>query len=195
MEFKEFDKKERIIILQDEITESNITNAQWKITSVNEDDKDYIEKVKTITSPYGDLSKFKFEPPHIKLYLSTFGGSAYDGFGLHDIIKKSETPIDVYCVGKIMSVGVFIMLGAKNRYAYENTTFMIHQVSGWAIGETERIKENLEECERLCDKYFSIITENTNITREKLEEIKTMKKDWYINAFEALELGLITKIL
>lgn len=195
MEINEINKKDRIIILQNEISASSIIDTQKKIITINEEDKEYVEKVKTIASTYWDLSKFKFEPPHINLYLSTFGGSVYDGFGLHDIIKKSETPIDVYCVGKIMSAGVFIMLGAKNRYAYENTTFMIHQVSGWAIGETERIKESLEECERLNDKMFSIITENTNISMGKLEEIKTMKKDWYISAQEALELGLITKIL
>lgn len=191
----EIERKNRIIVLEDDICEAVNFDIQKKIAEINEEDESYIDKIKKVASDYGDFSEFKFEPPHIKLYLSTYGGSVYDGLGLYDIIKASKTPVDVYCNGKIMSMGIIVMLAAANRYAYKNTTFMIHEVSSGSIGKLDEMEESVEEAKRLNNILFSIITENTKIERTKLHEIKKLKKDWYFNAKEALKLGLVTKII
>lgn len=48
--------------------------------------------------------------------------------------ESSNTPVEVICTGKIMSMGVIVAHGAKVRKAYRNTTFMMHQVSGLSFG-------------------------------------------------------------
>jgi ATP-dependent Clp protease protease subunit len=114
---------------------------------------------------------------------------------LYDAIKNSKTEVDITCFGKIMSMGIVILLAAKNRKAYRNTTFMIHELSGGFIGKIADMEESVDESKRLNNILFDIIEKETNITKSKLMDIYERKKDWFITAEEALELGLITEII
>ena len=141
------------------------------------------------------LNEIDIEMPHIQILLSTYGGSVYDGLSLYDVIKKSDTEVDVTCFGKIMSMGIPILLASKTRKAYRNTTFMIHEVSSLSIGKIADMEDEVQETKRLNKILFDIIQNETKITADKLREIYEKKKDWYLTAEEALELGIITEIL
>ena len=196
MEIKEIELKDRTITIFNDVEESTMSTAVEKIVQINQDDETWKRNVYSAMEASG--AKFnltEIEMPHIQVLLSTYGGVVYDGLSLYDAIKNSKTEVDITCFGKIMSMGIVILLAAKNRKAYRNTTFMIHELSGGFIGKIADMEESVDESKRLNNILFDIIEKETNITKSKLMDIYERKKDWFITADEALELGIITEII
>lgn len=65
----------------------------------------------------------------------------------------------------------------------------------WAQSNGMDMPESVEESSRVNTMLFDIITSTTRITKERLSQISEQKKDWFFNAEEALELGVITEII
>lgn len=199
MEIKEIELKERNITVFNDVEESTMATAVEKIFQINQEDAEWIKKLYNLMDTSG--AKFKFtalpaiEMPHIQVLLSTYGGDVYDGLSLYDAIKNSKTEVDITCFGKIMSMGIIILLASKNRKAYRNTTFMIHEISSGGIGKLADLEESVDEAKRLNKVLFDIIEKETKITKAQLEEIYNKKQDWFLTAEEALKLGIITEII
>ena len=196
MEIKEIDLKERTITIFNDVEEDTMATAIEKIFQINQEDEAWKRNLCSVM----DMSGIKFDPttidmPHIQMLLSTYGGCVYDGLSLYDAIKNSKTEVDITCFGKIMSMGIVLLLAAKTRKAYRNTTFMIHEGSSGAIGKVSDMEDSIDESKRLNDIYFGIIESETKIPKTKLDEIRKRRKDWYFTAEEALEYGLITEII
>lgn len=197
-ELKEI-KKNYDFYITDEIcsnTEStfvkDVTSKLLEIQGIYEENKKILDSL-GITDYVLPKTRFVF-------HLSTYGGVIYSGLGIHDIIKHIDTTVDyvdvtVICYGKVMSAGVFIMLGAKRRVAFPSTTFMIHDVSSFSIGKLKDIEESVEESKRLRSIINNIIVENTKFTMDEIDAMIEKKQDLYLNAKEALEKGLIQSIL
>ena len=198
MEIKEIEVKDRIITLFNDVDESTISSSIEKIFQINQEDEEWIKNVQNVMTASGakfSPSKIDIEMPHIQVLLSTYGGSVYDGLALYDAIKASKTKVDVIIGGKSMSMGTIIMLGSETRKAYRNTTFMIHEMTSGYLGKLADLENDLGESKRLQKILWDIITSETKITQKQLDDIYEKKKDWYLSAEEALELGLITEII
>ena len=198
MEIKEIDLKERTITIFNDVAEDTISSAVEKIFQINQEDKEWIKNVRNVMAVSGakfNPSNIDIEMPHIQILLSTYGGTAYDGISLYDAIKNSKTEVDITCFGKIMSMGIVLLLASKTRKAYRNTTFMIHEGSSGAIGKISDMEDSVDEAKRLNDIYFDIIEREAKIPKAKLDEIRKTRKDWYFTAEEALKYGLITEII
>ena len=198
MEIKEIEVKDRIITLFNDVDESTISSSIEKIFQINQEDEEWIKNVQNVMTASGakfSPSKIDIEMPHIQVLLSTYGGSVYDGLALYDAIKASKTKVDVIIGGKSMSMGTIIMLGSETRKAYRNTTFMIHEMTSGYLGKLADLEDNFGESKRLQKILWDIITSETKITQKQLDDIYEKKKDWYLSAEEALELGLITEII
>jgi ATP-dependent Clp protease protease subunit len=196
MEIKEIEIKDRTITIFNDVEEGTMATAIEKIFQINQEDEAWKRNLCSVM----DMSGIKFDPtsidmPHIQILLSTYGGCVYDGLSLYDAIKNSKTEVDITCFGKIMSMGIVLLLAAKTRKAYRNTTFMIHEGSAGAIGKVSDMEDSIDESKRLNDIYFGIIESETKIPKAKLDEIRKRRKDWYFTAEEALEYGLITEII
>ena len=196
MEIKEIEVKERTITIFNDVEEGTMATAIEKIFQINQEDEAWKRNLCSVM----DISGIKFDPtaidmPHIQMLMSTYGGCVYDGLSLYDAIKNSKTEVDITCFGKIMSMGIVLLLAAKTRKAYRNTTFMIHEGSSGAIGKVSDMEDSIDESKRLNDIYFGIIESETKIPKAKLDEIRKRRKDWYFTAEEALEYGLITEII
>lgn len=198
MEIKEIDLKERTITIFNDVEEGTMSTAIEKIFQINQEDKEWIKNVRNLMTTSGakfNPSNIDIEMPHIQILLSTYGGTAYDGISLYDAIKNSKTEVDITCFGKIMSMGIVLLLASKTRRAYRNTTFMIHEGSSGAIGKISDMEDSVDEAKRLNDIYFDIIESEAKIPKAKLDEIRKTRKDWYFTAEEALKYGLITEII
>lgn len=196
MEIKEIEIKDRTITIFNDVEEGTMATAIEKIFQINQEDEAWKRNLCSVM----DMSGIKFDPtaidmPHIQMLMSTYGGCVYDGLSLYDAIKNSKTEVDITCFGKIMSMGIVLLLAAKTRKAYRNTTFMIHEGSSGAIGKVSDMEDSIDESKRLNDIYFGIIESETKIPKAKLDEIRKRRKDWYFTAEEALEYGLITEII
>lgn len=194
MEIKQLEPKEKIVTFFGEIKNTTVEAAIKDIAKINANDLDYSEKCRQWAIENRQKPAAVLLTP-IRFYLSTGGGTCYDGMALHDVIEASRTPIEMICTGKIMSMGIVVALGSKVRKAYRNTTFMIHQVQGISIGSLREMEDTVAEASRINDMLFRIIKEKTSITDAQLNDVVQNRKDWFLTAEEALKLGIVTEII
>lgn len=132
----------------------------------------------------------------IWLYITSTGGNAHGGWGLTDLISASQTPIYTCCLGTCMSAAFKIFLAGHKRYAGKHSVFMFHDTTRRDFsGETKDFENMTEKLKNLQEYSVQYVSERTNISKEKLQDILDRKQDWYIFADELLELGLIDDFL
>jgi ATP-dependent Clp protease protease subunit len=168
------------VITLGEINNENACEVIGLIYEINTEDKNKAEENR--------------EP--IKLILNSSGGDVYDGMGIVDAIEQSVTPIHMYIHGYAMSMGFAIATCGTYRYASKRATFMYHEMS-WNTGQ-EKMKyheQELNEGKRLWKVYDSIIVQNTEIPLKTLQAVRKEQKEWYMDAKQALALGVIDEIL
>jgi ATP-dependent Clp protease protease subunit len=194
---KTFDEKIHNIYLKGDVNENMWQTLVDKINEIKSADNDIADQ--NLASLMSVGIEAKIIRPAINIYLSTFGGYIYDMFAIYDEIKKltAEYIVNIYCVGKIMSAGTIIMLATdlEHRFAYQNTSFMYHTLSGWNYGKMKDMEEDVEESKRLHKLMWNILKDQTEIPEEKLDEIYKCKKDWYITADQAKKYKVISKIV
>ena len=194
MEIKQLEPKEKVITFFGEIKSSSVEATIKEIVKINLTDQAYVQQCAQWAID-NKLSPMTVTLTPIELYLSTYGGGCYDGLALYDVIEASQTPVEVVCTGKIMSMGIIVALGAKVRKGYRNTTFMIHQVSGVSFGTLRDMEETVAEVNRINDMLLKVIKSKSKVTEERLNQVIQKKQDWFIPAEEALELGILTEII
>ena len=164
--------KDRIIILSGEIDDnlSNIIVAQLLyLDSINNDD--------------------------ISLYINSPGGSITAGMAIYDTMNFIKSDVSTICIGMAASMGAFLLSsGTKGkRYALKNSDIMIHQPLGGVEGKATDIKIVTDRILDLRNRLNKILSKNTNQTLRRIE-IDT-EKDNYMNSKEALNYGIIDKII
>lgn len=170
----------------------NILGA--KKGKLNKDELKEIEEVcndfrSNIESP----SSLDREP--IQLYISSYGGCVYSALSYIDYIRTMKTPIHAIAIGKAMSAGALMLLASDRRYATQNATILIHQISSGTFGTLQGMLENLAETQRLSDLINEIIMTYTDVNEELLTQIQESKYDYYMTPEEALKLAIIDEII
>ncbi|MBQ8028747.1 MAG: ATP-dependent Clp endopeptidase proteolytic subunit ClpP [Clostridia bacterium] len=131
----------------------------------------------------------------ISFYINSPGGSVTAGMAIYDTMQYIKCDVATICMGMAASMGAFLLsAGTKGkRYALPNSEVMIHQPLGGAQGQATEIKIVAENILRTRDKLNKILAENTG---KSIEEIAAdTERDNYMTAEQALEYGLIDKIL
>lgn len=180
------------------IDESTLIDFKKDVNEKLDDIEEIVgELEKTVASLNIGVETLKTTLPEFNIHLSTYGGEVYAGLGIYDIIShlvKTYT-VNVYCSGYIMSMGIPIMLAGTNVFAFENTTFMIHEISSLSYGKLTEIKEDVKEAERLNKIIKNIIIEKSKITKAEIDDWYSHKSDVFMTAKEALKNGLIKEII
>lgn len=140
-----------------------------------------------------DVENKQREP--IFFWISSFGGCAYTTIDLLETMRLCKTPIWTYCIGKAMSGGFWVFACGDRRFMGQNATITYHQMSTGAYGTVQDIKESSEQNEKHQMLLESILLSVTNISEEQFDYIRLTKQDWYIEAEEALELGICDEII
>lgn len=192
----------RSISIDSEIDECSLADFKKELIDlISNDYKVFEENVSELKNINDEVAKsyeksVKFPPIYIDI--CSVGGSLYHAFGMYDLLKKysedKKHTIIARTSGMVASAATIVMLGCKERISTKYTSFLVHSVSAFAIGKVNDILEEVDEIKRLQDIIVEIYTANTKLTKEKLEEIDKMKKDWWIGAKEAKSYGLITSI-
>ena len=131
----------------------------------------------------------------ISLYINSPGGSVSAGLAIYDTMQFVKCDVSTICMGMAASMGAFLLSsGAKGkRYALPNSQVMIHQPSGGAQGQASDIKIVASQILRIRENLNKILAENTGKPIEQIA-IDT-ERDNYLSAQEALDYGLIDKII
>jgi ATP-dependent Clp protease protease subunit len=131
----------------------------------------------------------------IYFYINSPGGVITSGLAMFDTMNYIKPDIVTICIGQAASMGAFLLSsGAKGkRYALPNARIMIHQPSGGAQGQSTDIQIQAEEIQRLKDTLNEIMAENCGKKAKQLE--KDTERDNFMSSKEAMEYGLIDKVL
>jgi len=131
----------------------------------------------------------------ISIYLNTPGGSVYAGLGIYDTMQFISSDVATICTGMAASMGAVLMVaGAEGkRSALKHSRIMIHQPMGGAQGQASDIEITAREIQKLKKELYTIIADHSHNTFERIE--KDSDRDYWMTAEEALEYGMIDKIL
>lgn len=130
----------------------------------------------------------------ITLYVSTYGGSVYDGIALYDALRASSCEIITVGIGKIMSMGTWLMLAGDVKRAYPNATFMWHSISDEAGGKLFELETSVKDTKRIYDRLLEIYSERSKKTKAYWQQWLKYE-DRYGDVSKALELGFIDEVV
>ena len=134
----------------------------------------------------------------IQLYINSPGGSVSAGFAIYDTMRYIKCDVSTICIGLAASFGAFLLAGGTKgkRIALPNAEIMIHQpaIHGNGIqGQATDIKITSDHIQKSKERLNSILAGNTG---KSIEEIAlATERDNYMSATEAMDFGLIDKII
>ena len=164
---------DRIIFLSDEVndTTASLVVAQMLFLEAQDADKE------------------------ISFYINSPGGSVTAGMAIYDTMQFIKCDVSTICIGMAASMGAFLLSsGTKGkRFALPHSEIMIHQPLGGARGQATDIQIQAEQILRVKRTLNEILSENTGKALEVIE--KDTDRDNYMTAQQALEYGLIDKII
>ena len=165
--------KERIVFLGTPITDhvSNLIVAQLLYLEREDPDKD------------------------ISLYINSPGGVISAGLAIYDTIKLIRCDVSTICIGMSASMGTVLLTGGTKgkRFALPNATVHMHQPMGGAQGQATDIEIAAREILRMQDMIRQIISEHTGQSYDRVA--RDTDRDYYLNADQAMEYGIIDEIL
>lgn len=131
----------------------------------------------------------------IYLYINSPGGSVTSGMAIYDTMNFIKCDVSTICVGMCASMAAFLLSsGAKGkRVCLKNGEVMIHQPLGGVQGQATEIKIHAERIIKLKEKLNKILASNTGKDIKKIE--RDTERDYYLDSEEALEYGLVGKVL
>ena len=131
----------------------------------------------------------------IQLYINSPGGSVTAGMAIYDTMQYIKCDVSTICMGLAASMGAFLLAaGTKGkRMALPNSEIMIHQPSGGAKGQATDMQIHVEWMLKTKQKLNQILAENTG---KDIEQVRLdTERDNFMSAQEALEYGLIDKVI
>jgi ATP-dependent Clp protease protease subunit len=165
--------KDRIIFLGDEINDvtASLVVAQLLFLESEDPEKD------------------------IHLYINSPGGSITAGMAIYDTMQYIKPDVSTICIGMAASMGAFLLAAGTRgkRFALPNSEIMIHQPIGGTRGQAVEIKIHAERILRMREKINQILSEKTGQPLEKIE--KDTDRDFFMTAEEAVEYGIIDKVI
>lgn len=133
----------------------------------------------------------------ITLYINSPGGVITSGMAIFDTIQMISSDVSTVCMGLAASMGALILCGGARgkRYAWQHSKILIHQplISGQIIAPAVDIKIHAEEIKKTRSEINKIIADASGKSLEEVE--KDTDRDYYLNSQEAIEYGLIDKII
>lgn len=131
----------------------------------------------------------------ISIYLNTPGGVIDSGMAIYDTMKHIKCPVSTICVGMAASMGAVLLAGGTKgkRYALEHSNILIHQPLGGYEGQASDIEIHAKEILKKKEMLLQLLARDTG---QKVEQVrKDADRDYYMTSQEALDYGLIDKIL
>ncbi|ABX41354.1 ATP-dependent Clp protease proteolytic subunit [Lachnoclostridium phytofermentans] len=133
----------------------------------------------------------------IRLYINSPGGSIPDGLAIYDTMRYLKCDVSTTCIGMAASMGSFLLAGGTKgkRFALPNAEILIHQPSGGiqAPAQATDIDIMSKHILNTRRRVNQILSENTGKEISQIE--KDTDRDYYMTAEEALNYGIIDKII
>ena len=139
------------------------------------------------------LEEMSEEP--IRIFIDSPGGDADAGFAIFDMIRFVKPQVWTIGMGLVASAAAIIQLAAprERRVGLPNSHYLIHQPLSGIRGVATDIEIHAKELEKLHEKINQLIAEETGTPASQVE--KDTDRDYWMNAAEAVNYGLISKVI
>ena len=164
---------QRIVVLGDEIKDENANALCAQLILLNAED------------PKADIS----------LYINSPGGSVSAGLAIYDTMNFIKPDVATMCVGIAMSMGSLLLAGGApgKRMALPNSRILIHQPSAGFEGQSTDIEIHMTEILKTRARIDEIYAKHTGRSEEEVH--RDMERDRFFKPHEAVEYGLIDRVL
>lgn len=133
----------------------------------------------------------------ITFYINSPGGMVTSGMVIYDTMQMISSPVSTVCMGLAASMGSILLSGGKKgrRFIFPSGEVMIHQPSfgGYFQGRAADIEINAKQILKTKEMGAKILAENCGQTFERI--MKDFDRDYWMDAKEAVEYGIVDKIL
>jgi ATP-dependent Clp protease protease subunit len=131
----------------------------------------------------------------INLYINSPGGVVTSGLAMYDTMCYIRAPVHTLCMGTARSMGSFLLMAGEPgaRAALPNASIHIHQPLGGFQGQASDVLIHAEEMKRTKHRMTRLYAEHCGRSYEEFE--RAMDRDRFLTPEEALEWGLIDRIL
>jgi len=139
------------------------------------------------------------DPQDIEFFISSNGGSVNDMFAIYDVMElvKNNRDIATFGYGRVASAAVVLLAGGTKgkRYISKNARLMIHHCSSDLGGSHPTIRSSFAELKKVEAMMIQALAENSELSVGEYYNIFSKNTDEYFSAEEALEMGLVDKII
>ncbi|MGE0190617.1 MAG: ClpP family protease [Planctomycetota bacterium] len=131
----------------------------------------------------------------ITVYVNSPGGLADDGFAIYDVLRFVRAPVTTVVTGLAASAATIVMVGAPKdrRFVLPHSRIMLHQPSTGIRGTASDIAISAKEILRLRHKANELFVRETGKPIDVIE--RDMHRDFWMSAQEAVDYGLLTKVV
>lgn len=130
----------------------------------------------------------------ITILLNSNGGEVYEANGIIDYIESLEVKVNIIARGRALSAAALLLCSATGlRAASKSTVIMIHEASSEVAGRSSDIKANADHIDELETAFYQRLATVSNQPEDFWH--KSCRKDFYMTAGKAFELGLIDKVI
>lgn len=131
----------------------------------------------------------------ISLYINSPGGVVTAGLAIYDTIQFIKPAVSTLCIGQAASAAALLLCAGTTgkRYCLPNSRVMIHQPLGGYRGQATDIEIHARETLAVRERLNVIMGKHTNKTPEQI--MKDTERDNFMSATQAVEYGLVDKVL
>ncbi|MGC9347367.1 MAG: ATP-dependent Clp protease proteolytic subunit [Anaerolineae bacterium] len=131
----------------------------------------------------------------ISLYINSPGGEISAGLAIYDTMQLIQAPVSTIAVGLAASMGTILLTAGApgRRYALPHATMHVHQPLGGVQGQAADIEIAAREILRKRDLLNDLLRRHTDMSEEQIDKITD--RDFYMTAEEAVDYGIIDKVL
>ncbi|PWL17854.1 ATP-dependent Clp endopeptidase proteolytic subunit ClpP [Falsochrobactrum shanghaiense] len=131
----------------------------------------------------------------INMYINSPGGVVTSGMAIYDTMQFIRPPVSTLCMGQAASMGSLLLTAGATgqRYALPNARIMVHQPSGGFQGQASDIERHAQDIIKMKRRLNEVYVKHTGRDYETIE--RTLDRDHFMTAQEALEFGLIDKVI
>ena len=167
--------RDRVILLEGEVHDhmANLIVAQLLFLESEDSDKD------------------------IQLYINSPGGSVTACMAIYDTIQFIKPAVSTIVMGQACSMGSLLAQAgtAGKRFMLPNARHMIHQPSGGARGQATDMEIQVREILEMKRVLTNIYVKHNSRGKTFEELSRDMERDYFMNSQQALDYGLVDKIV
>jgi ATP-dependent Clp protease protease subunit len=153
----------------------------------------------TVQQCMAELGRWSRRDPGapITVMFNSSGGNVLDGLALFDFLRQLRAQghhVTTVALGRAASMGAVLLQAGDRRVMGENAFLLVHEVSHTGMGKVSELEDSVEFTKRLQQRLLAILAQRSTLSEREIQR-RWARKEWWLGAEEAGELGLADALL